>query len=83
MTAKVAHLSAALRDVDRPADGQRLAGVVGHINGAPFEVTLTASELHFGFPDRAGPSFAVNLNELAQTATDQIEMLITGKRPML
>lgn len=78
-----ANLSVALHEIDRDPRGQCLALTEGSINGLPFDVTVTECEMHFAFADRAGPSFSVSLNDLARQATTAIELLITGKRPML
>lgn len=77
------NLAVALHEVDRDPRGQFLAVTEGNVNGLPFDVTVTESEMHFAFTDRAGPRFSVNLNDLARQATTAIELLITGKRPML
>lgn len=83
MERTVANLSVALSTCDRPPRGRRLAETEGHVNGMPFDVTMTEAELHFTFADRNGPRFCVSLNQLAKQATIAIELLITGTRPML
>ncbi len=66
-------VAAPLLIVDRPARGEVLAEAPGHVDGLPFVVSVTASEVHFGFTDRHGPRFAIDLNALAKAATDCIE----------
>ncbi len=80
-TAALLHLP--LLSVARGPLGPVLGKSEGRVNDWPFDVTLTASEIHFAFADRDGPRFAVDLNGLAKEAANSIETLITGKRKMV
>lgn len=81
MTETVGRITVDLLAVDRRPIGQAFGASEGHVNGWPFEVTLTASEMHFAFTDRDGPAFTVNLNDLARATMLAIETVLGTGRP--
>lgn len=76
----VPRVSVPLRAVNRGPQGQVLAHTHGDVNGWPFRMTVTAWEFHYAFADRDGPSFVIDLNELAKEGTNEIERLLGIKR---
>jgi hypothetical protein len=73
-------LSIAMHEVDRGPNGFRVASSEGRAGGLRFDVTVTPTEMHIAFADRAGPSFVVSLQELGNAMATEIDDLMTGKR---
>ena len=78
MTA-VALINAPLLSVERRARGVVLGATDGNINGIPLAITITASEIHIAWVDRAGPAFVIGVNQLVKAAVTEIEILL-GQR---
>lgn len=76
----VARLSIAMREVERGPSGFRVAASEGRAGGLAFDVTVTPTEMHIAFADRAGPSFTVSLQELGNAMATEIDELMTGQR---
>jgi hypothetical protein len=76
----VSRLSVAMHEVDRGPIGFRVASSDGRAGGLRFDVTVTPTEMHIAFADRAGPSFVVSLQDLGNAMATEIDDLVTGKR---
>lgn len=76
-------ISIALHAVERGPLGPVLATATGRIDQTlSFAVTVTAQEMHFAFVGPDGPSFSVNMNDLAKEATNAIEALLGRRRDL-
>ena len=76
-------LSIPLLSVERGPFGPAAAESEGHVNGWPLRIVVTPFEVHIEFTDRAGPAFVIDLNMVAKTALDEIEVKLGGKKRML